>query len=131
MVWRNLRRRCNNKKHRAYPNYGGRGIKVCDRWNESFESFLLDMGERPDGHSIDRINNNGNYSPENCRWANRKEQARNTRKCSYITFGSATRSLAYWCEFFNINRNTVKFRIIRGSSPHQALTKPVAKRKQY
>lgn len=76
--WHAMRQRCENKRHRAFPDYGGRGISVHERW-QSFEAFLADMGERPEGCSLDRINPDLNYSPDNCRWATRKEQALNKR----------------------------------------------------
>ena len=77
--WRAMHKRCRNANHKDFANYGGRGITVCQEWF-SYRQFLADMGERPDGRSIDRINVNGNYEKENCRWATASEQARNKRK---------------------------------------------------
>lgn len=77
--WREMKSRCYNPKRKFYKHYGGRGITVCDRWLESFDNFLADMGERPNGKSIDRIDTNGNYEPNNCRWATQTQQIHNRR----------------------------------------------------
>src|SRR5258708_36748370 len=90
ITWREIKQRCANKRNKAYPYYGGRGITYCKEW-ESFVTFLRDMGERPSGTSLDRINNDGPYSPENCKWSTRAEQARNRRGIKLLTFKGKTR----------------------------------------
>ncbi len=77
--WNSAKNRCNNPNNKDYASYGGRGIKMCDRWND-FTNFLADMGEKPDGKSLDRVNNDGDYEPDNCRWATQSEQNSNQRK---------------------------------------------------
>lgn len=77
--WQSAKQRCLNLANQKYPDYGGRGIRICDRWRDSFKAFLEDMGERPDGRTLDRIDNDGNYEPGNCRWATTKQQGYNRR----------------------------------------------------
>lgn len=95
--WKCMKSRCQQPSHIEYERYGGRGIKVCKRW-ESFENFFADMGERPDGCSIDRIDPNGDYCPQNCRWADGKTQSRNRRHNRFITIGDRTMTQAEWSE---------------------------------
>lgn len=93
-IWKGMKQRCNNPNNVAYNNYGGRGIKVCKGWNESFSVFLKDMGLRPSKrHSIDRINVNGDYKPSNCRWTTRREQCRNQRAANKNISGTRGVSL--------------------------------------
>lgn len=80
-VYHSMKKRCYNKNSKDYKHYGDRGITVCDRWLESFWNFVEDMGERPFKHSLDRINNNGNYEPSNCKWSTQEQQVGNSRKC--------------------------------------------------
>lgn len=105
--------RCNNPKTRNYYNYGGRGITVCERWNDfsKFPVFVEDMGARPEGYSLDRIDNDGPYSPENCRWASRGEQARNTRSNNYVTIMGITKPLVAWGEVFGIPDSLLRNRL--------------------
>lgn len=114
--WANMKNRCLNKNLDCYKYYGGRGIKVCDEWKNSFETFYKDMGDKPKGTNIDRIDNNGNYCKENCRWATRKEQMRNTRRNKMITYRKETMSLAEWAERLSINYPMLWQRLKRGWS---------------
>ncbi len=129
-TWTAMRQRCNNLKHPEYKNYGKRGIVVCKRW-EKFENFLEDMGEPPtDKHSIDRIDNDGNYCKSNCRWATLKQQQRNKRNNLFITYDGKTQCLAAWAEEFDIKYGTLESRLRRGWSIGKALTTPVKKSKR-
>jgi hypothetical protein len=122
-TWAAMKNRCSNSNTKCFPDYGGRGIKVCREWSDSFESFLEDMGPRPSSrHSIDRIDNNGDYTPENCRWATVKEQMRNRRCCMVVTAFGEAKPLADWCDAHGMLAGTVARRIRRGVSPELALT---------
>lgn len=124
--WVHIRTRCFNPNTPDWPRYGGRGITMCDRWYESFEAFCEDMGERPDGHSIDRIDNHGNYSPENCRWVVKKEQCRNRRSNKVLEYKGESRSLAEWAETLNLPYDVVKQRInTMGWTVEKAFETPV------
>jgi hypothetical protein len=109
--WVSMKTRCYNPNHPSYDNYGGRGITVCDRWKDSFNNFLADMGERPKGMTIDRIDNNKNYEPSNCQWASNKQQHNNKRSNHLITYQDRTQTLTQWAEELNINRATLYSRI--------------------
>ncbi len=110
--WHQMKSRCCNPKNKDYHNYGGRRITVCERWLESFENFFLDMGPRPEPeYSIDRIDVNGNYCPENCKWATKREQANNKRKTRKIEYNGQTYSLSQFCEIFNVIRSTFTQRL--------------------
>jgi len=121
-AWVHLRQRCLNANNPRYHDYGGRGITVCDRWKDSFENFLEDMGECPKNKSsLDRIDNDGPYSPENCRWADDTEQANNSRHCKYETFNGVTKSTAQWIRDLGLVTGNVYYKIYRGIPRKEAL----------
>jgi hypothetical protein len=125
VAWRSMLSRCLNPKVEEYPNYGGRGIQVCDRW-ASFEAFFADMGERPtDGHSLDRKDVNGNYEPGNCRWATSREQAENTRANRVLDHDGESLCLSAWARRTGIAERTIATRLDLGWSVAEALTTPV------
>ena len=112
MSWKEMVARCRNKRHQNYDRYGGRGICVCERWLK-FENFLADMGERPKGLTLERIDNSSNYTPGNCKWATRAEQARNTSKVVNITFRGKTMCLRQWAASLGINHQSLSRRLKR------------------
>lgn len=128
-IWLGMRNRCYNKNVKAYPHYGGRGITICDRWRNSFPSFLEDMGEAPARLSIDRINNDGNYEPSNCRWATDLTQARNCRKNVMITAFGKTLCVSEWAQELGVSGATISKRIRLGLTPEDAITIPAQKPK--
>jgi hypothetical protein len=113
-TWYSMKERCYNKKNNTYKNYGGRGIKICDRWLESYDNFLKDMGEKPINKSIERIDNNGNYEPSNCRWATVKEQANNRRNTLLYTYKNKSKSLSYWSDISGNSKNLMYYRLTHG-----------------
>lgn len=131
-VWNAMNSRCHNVKNKQYDDYGGRGIRVCDRWRKSFDNFISDMGRKPStGHSIDRIDNNGNYCPENCRWATMLEQANNKRTSRFITIDGITLTLAQWARLKSIDVRIIHSRINRcGWDVKRAVTTPVLCRRR-
>jgi len=115
-IWKNMKKRCYNANVPEYKYYGGRGITVCDRWMK-FENFYADMGNRPKGKSIDRIDNNGNYKPSNCRWATNKEQGRNTSVNRIITYKGESLCLIEWAEKLRLPCTTLFNRLKKHSTP--------------
>ncbi len=121
-AWIEMRRRCYDVNRKGYERYGGRGIKVCDRWMNSFESFFEDMGRRPGkGFSLDRKDNNGNYCKDNCRWANKETQAGNRRDIHNLHAFGETHSISEWSHIKKIDQSTIQKRIVRGWSAEKAL----------
>lgn len=120
--WASMKSRCYNPKTERYPHYGARGITVCERWLNSFENFFADMGQRPGpSYSLDRIDVHGNYTPENCRWATARQQARNTQKAVYLTHAEKTLSVWEWADIVGISSRTLHERLRRGWPPERML----------
>ena len=124
-AWATMKGRCYRVKNASYLSYGGRGIKVCERWRDSFANFLDDMGEPLKGQRLDRINNDGDYEPSNCMWVSPKENSRNTRSNVCLTFKGKTQCLAAWAEEYGINYSTFFSRLSSGWSLEKILTTPV------
>lgn len=121
-VWRSMICRCLHTYNPHYKNYGGRGISICQRWLDSFHDFVSDMGERPPGTSIERINNDGNYEPSNCKWATKKEQQSNRRVNRLIAFNGETKPLQHWADTLGVKGDTIAERLERGIQISVALT---------
>ncbi len=112
-TWESMLSRCTCKTDPRYTTYGGIGIDVCDKWRK-FENFLEDMGEKPEGLTLDRVDNNLGYSKENCRWATQIEQSNNTRRNIFYIYNGITRTLKAWCRELNLNYHTVRARLQKG-----------------
>jgi hypothetical protein len=131
--WKGMIGRCHNPNQSNYSCYGGRGIKVCERWlgPNGYQNFLADMGRRPsDKHSIDRIDVNGDYCPENCRWATRTQQNNNTRRNIVLTHAGRSMTMAEWSREVGMPPTMIKQRLKRGWSVEEALTTPVREKRQ-
>lgn len=124
-IWCNMKQRCNNPLNTRYKDYGGRGVQVCQEWRNSFEAFYAAMGPRPSkAHTVDRIDNDGNYEPGNCRWATKVEQSENQRCSILITIDGKTMGLARWASELGLSKSTVRHRIKHGWAAIDAVTTP-------
>ena len=127
--WQGAKARCYNVKNKKYHRYGGRGIKVCERWRNSFVNFIFDMGKKPSvKHTLDRIDNDGNYCPENCKWSTGVEQSNNRSTNTFIKYNGEHLTLAQWGKKTGIPANVISSRLrILNWSTHDAITTPIAK----
>jgi len=122
-----MRSRCLRKHHHAWSYYGGRGITICERW-DFFENFFADMGERPEGKSLDRIDVNGNYEPNNCRWATAEQQANGKRNTIFVSIDGKTKPFQEWLRSYGIDGGTVRSRLDRGWPIEVAIKAPAGAR---
>jgi len=130
-IWTCMIARCSNREGKGHHNYGGRGIKVCERWLK-FENFYKDMGPRPSPkHSIDRVNNDGDYEPSNCRWATKIEQDTNRRTNRNVTYKGRTQCITFWARELGIHPMTLMYRLDRGWTAERTLTTPVKGKSQW
>lgn len=125
-----MRQRCNDTNCPNYHKYGARGITVCDRWND-FARFLEDMGERPCGMTLGRIDNHKNYQPNNCRWETNSQQARNKRNTRFLTLNGVTKPSADWADQLGIPKTRIRDRLHKGWSDERILTNPGKRVNQY
>lgn len=123
-IWRSMMQRCYDKNSHAYSRYGGRGINVCNKW-QTFEGFYEDMGDKPKGKSLERLDNNGDYSPENVIWADIKQQNNNRRTNVFLEHNGKKQTMQQWCDELNLRIGTVWARINRGWDVSRALTQEV------
>lgn len=111
-AWRSMRNRCLSETNASWQHYGGRGITFCERWQD-YDAFFEDLGECPDGYSLERIDNNGNYEPSNCKWVTLREQLNNQRRSRFIEFNGKRQTLSYWAEELGLSIDTLGHRLKR------------------
>lgn len=126
-TWCGMTERCENPKSKAFKSYGGRGIKICERWRNSFENFFSDMGPCPEKFSIDRINNDGNYEPKNCRWASVHQQTRNRRSTINVTLFGKTQCLTDWANELGVGVIIINYKRRKGMTPTEAVMSVASK----
>lgn len=122
--WRGMMARCYQGSHQKYHRYGGRGISVCERWH-TYSNFLEDMGSRPEGMTLNRVDNDGDYEPSNCEWSTLKDQNRNRQKHRMVNYQGETKPLSQWAEEKGILRETLRARLDAGMSVEESLSRPV------
>lgn len=127
-VWTEMKQRCLNPSDVNFHHYGGRGIKVCERWRNSFRDFLSDVGKRPVGTSLDRINNDGDYEPSNVRWASASQQLANTRRVRKFEVGGEVLCIREISQKYGIHYNTLIQRLNKGMSPADAISTPISEK---
>ena len=118
--WSGMKTRCTNKNEPCYKYYGGRGISFCERWN-LYDNFLADMGEAPEKMTLERIDSNKDYGPDNCRWASMKEQANNKSNNVFVTYNGETKTVAQWSDITGIKQATIAHRVRKGRPTEEIL----------
>lgn len=125
--WTGMIQRCENPNHPRYADYGGRGIKVCRQWRQSFATFIKDMGKKPAPRmQVERRDNDGPYDPKNCYWATRKQQANNTRASRFLEFDGQSLTISQWADKLGVRASTLQLRLAHGWSVQQTMTIPVS-----
>jgi hypothetical protein len=119
-----MKNRCYDPNFIQFHDYGGRGITICEQWRGDFNQFLRDMGECPAGHSLERVNRDGDYEPGNCKWATAVEQGRNKRNNRFLTFNGVTKAASAWAEEYGLNPRLVYSRLAKGWPVEKVLTTP-------
>lgn len=123
-AWRDIKKRCYNPNNKWYCNYGGRGIKMHEPWITSFQQFYQDVGKKPaKGYSLDRIDNDGDYEPDNVRWATKQEQDNNRRTNVFIEEGGVSKTYKQWADHFGVRSDRLRYYILKGLKPSEAAEK--------